>query len=253
MNQTEPMMPLSGPGASRTSEMEASAEHGLVPLPEYPRLRLHRQFHSHLLPADRDLVVYLPEPYESDPNRSFPVLYLQDGQNLFDGHTSYIPGRTWGVQETVDRLIAAGEIEPLIVVGIYNTGESRLVEYTPTRNPRMGGGKASLYGRMLMEEIAPFIGSRYRTLAGPQNTGVGGSSLGGLLALYLGLEHQDWFGKLAILSPSIWWDHKSILAFVNQAHPKPGTRMWLDTGTAEGKRTLRDADLLHSCCCDEDG
>lgn len=210
----------------------------------HPRLHLHRQFHSNILPDDRDLVVYLPEGY-GDGDRRYSVLYLHDGQNLFDGETSYIPGRTWSVYETADALIASGEIEPLIIVGVYNTGTHRITEYTPTRNPKLGGGEADLYGRLLIEEIQPFIDRTYGTLSGPQHTGLGGSSLGGLVTLYLGLKRPDVYGKLAILSPSVWWDHKSILAFVNAAQPKPQLRIWLDMGTAEGKGTLRDSDLLH--------
>ena len=216
-----------------------------LPVPDYPRLHLHRQFHSRFLPADRDIIVYLPEAYEQQPERSFPVLYLHDGQNLFDERTSYIPGRIWNVHRTADKLISAGEVESLIVVGIYNTGESRLWEYTPSHDPKIGGGHADMYGRLLIEELLPFIRSQYRTLAGPANCGLGGSSLGALVSLYLGLLHADTFGKLAVMSPSVWWDHKSILAFVNEAHPKPNLRIWLDMGTAEGKRGLRDADLLH--------
>lgn len=214
-------------------------------LDSHPRLRLHRQFHSHVLPDDRDLIVYLPEGYAHE-GKSYPVLYLHDGQNLFDGATSYIPGRTWSMYETADALIAAGEIEPLLIVGVYNTGTHRITEYTPTRNPKLGGGEADRYGQLLIDEIKPFIDRTYRTLSGPQHTGLGGSSLGGLVTLYLGLQRPDVYGKLAVLSPSVWWDHKSILAFVNRAQPKPALRIWLDMGTAEGKGTLRDSDLLHA-------
>jgi predicted alpha/beta superfamily hydrolase len=209
------------------------------------RLKLHRQFHSAILPDDRDLIVYLPDEYERT-QRHFPVLYLHDGQNLFDGNTSYIPGRTWSVHETADRLIAAGEVEPLIIVGIYNTGEHRIREYTPTADPKYGGGEAGLYGRLLIEEIKPFIDCTYRTMTKPTHTGLGGSSLGGLVTLYLGLLRPDVFGKLAVLSPSVWWGQKGILAFVTEVNPQPRPRIWLDMGTKEGKRTLKDSDVLHN-------
>ena len=208
------------------------------------RLRLHRQFHSTMLPDDRDLIVYLPKEYDRS-DRRYPVLYLHDGQNLFDGNTSYIAGRTWSVHETADRLIASGQVEPLIIVGIYNSGEHRIREYTPTNDPKYGGGEADLYGRLLIEEIKPFIDKTYRTLKGPPHTGLGGSSLGGLVTLYLGLLHPDVFGKLAVLSPSVWWNQKSILAFVTETIPTPRPRIWLDMGTKEGIRTLKDSDVLH--------
>lgn len=216
-----------------------------VEVAPHRRLRLHRQFHSSLLPDDRDLIVYLPEEYEN-AQRNFPILYLHDGQNLFDGNTSYIPGRTWDVHETADRLIASGEIEPLIIVGVYNTGEHRIREYTPTTDPKYGGGEANLYGRMLIEEIKPFIDRTYRTLDGPQHTGLGGSSLGGLVTLYLGLLRPDIFGRLAVLSPSVWWDAKSILKVVTESAPEPRPRIWLDMGTREGKRTLQDTEALYT-------
>jgi predicted alpha/beta superfamily hydrolase len=211
----------------------------------YDRLRRHPQFHSNILSTDRDIIVYVPEGYDEN-DRRYPVLYLHDGQNLFDRKTAYVPGRIWAVHETADRLIAEGAVEPLIIVGIYNTGAHRLAEYTPTRNPKMGGGDADLYGLMLIEEVKPFIDNEYRTLPDRENTGLGGSSLGGLVTLFLGLAHPEVFGKLAVLSPSVWWDHKSILAFVNEAEIEIRPRIWLDMGTREGgKSSLNDSVLLH--------
>ena len=118
-------------------------------------------------------------------------------------------------------------------------------EYTPTRDFRMGGGEGPRYGRLLVEELKPFIDRTYRTLPGPQDTGLGGSSLGGLITLYLGLQYPQVFGLLAVLSPSIWWDHRSILTFVQAARPKPALRIWLDIGTGEGARHVRDTELLN--------
>ncbi len=209
-----------------------------------PRLIVFPKFHSRFLLADRDITVYVPPGYESS-GRRYPVLYMHDGQNLFDPGTSYIRGRIWNIHGTADRLIAAGEIEPLIVVGIANTGKHRLAEYTPTENYKLGGGEADLYGHLIIEELKPMIDSAYRTLADADNTGMAGSSLGGLVTLYLGLLRPDVFHKLAVLSPSVWWDHKIILSFVKDASPKPPVKIWLDAGTKEGTRTLRDANLLH--------
>jgi predicted alpha/beta superfamily hydrolase len=208
-----------------------------------PRYRVHT-FHSEILPDDRTVQVYLPTQYMEEEERRFPVLYLHDGQNLFDGRTSYIPGRTWKANETADRLNAEGEIEPVILVGIANTGLRRMAEYTPTRDIKMGGGEGRSYGRLLVEELKPWIDGAFRTLAGAENTGLGGSSLGGLISLYLGWENPEVFGKLAVMSPSLWWDHRSILSIVNQPGPKPDLRIWMDMGTAEGARHVRDADLL---------
>ena len=212
----------------------------------HPRLRIHRAFPSSYLPDKRDLVVYVPPGYDQQPERTYPVLYLQDGQNLFDGQTSFIPGRTWAMREQTDAAIEAGEVEPLIIVGINNAGDRRIAEYThePTRE---GGGEANDYGLMLTREILPWIAGQYRVGIEREQTGLGGSSLGGLVSLYLGLRYATWFGKLAVLSPSVWWNHKSILGTVNECAPQiwERPRLWLDVGDKEGRRTLQDAEQLN--------
>ena len=205
------------------------------------KLQKHPGFRSRYLPTIHDLIVYTPEVYEGNPRLRFPVLYLQDGQNLFDPATSFIPGMDWRVGKTADRAIAQGAVQPVVIVGIYNAGEKRVREYTPSRDRKLGGGGADRYGKMLMKEIKPFIESRYRLLDGAQNTGVGGSSLGGLLALYLGLKFPQVFGKLAVLSPSIWWNQRWILDFAARRRMKSRPRISLDIGTMEGGRTLDDA------------
>jgi predicted alpha/beta superfamily hydrolase len=201
-------------------------------------------FHSEILPDDRVVSVYVPVQYMEDEERRFPVLYLHDGQNLFDGRTSYIAGKTWRAHVTADRLNEEGRIEPMILVGVANTGVRRMAEYTPTRDYRMGGGEGQSYGRLLVEELKPSIDRLYRTLPGAANTGVGGSSLGGLISLYLGFEYPEIFGKVAVMSPSLWWDRRSVLKLVAEKQPKPELRIWLDIGTAEGARHVRDTEML---------
>ena len=220
-----------------------------------PRFRVLPAFHSRFLPSDRNVFVYLPEAYRTQPRRRFPVFYLHDGQNLFDGRTSYVAGRTWRAHTTADRLTAEGRIEPLILVGIANTGLARMAEYTPTPDRRHAGGQGDLYGQLLVQDLKPLIDARFRTLPDPPNTALGGSSLGGLISLYLGLKYPEIFGKLAVMSPSVWWDSRRILDFVNsvtrpplnaRAHITPAhPRIWLDMGLAEGLRHVRDTDLLH--------
>lgn len=212
----------------------------------HPRLRLHRSFRSHHLPDARDLIIYLPPGYEDEPQRAYPVLYMQDGQNLFDPDTSFIKGRTWEMREQADELIESGEVEPLIIVGIYNTGERRLAEYTHERDWQRGGGEAWRYGMLVTEDLMPWIARRYRVRSDRGSTGLGGSSLGGLVTLYLGLRYAHHFGKLAVLSPSVWWNHKSILGYLNERAPQiwERPRLWLDVGEREGHRTLRDAEML---------
>ena len=203
----------------------------------------HEHFTSQFLEHERTLIVYLPPGYEARPDVRYPVLYLQDGQNLFDSATAFA-GNEWGADETADELIVASQIEPLIIVGIYNTGEHRIEEYTPSRDPKRGGGDADLYGRMLVEEVKPFVDANYRTLQGPLNTGLGGSSLGGLVTLYLGIKYSEIFGKLAVLSPSVWWDNRAILDLIAELRPKPRLKIWLDMGTCEGGMSLQDTERL---------
>ena len=189
--------------------------------------------------------VYLPVEYAAEPARHFPVFYLHDGQNLFDGRKSYLAGRTWRAGTTADAEAADSLAEPIILVGIANTGVRRMAEYTPTRDFKMGGGDGRSYGRLLIDELKPFLDRAYRTLPDAANTGLGGSSLGGLISLFLGIEHPGVFGKIAVLSPSLWWNNRSILQQVAALDHKPALKIWLDIGLAEGARHVRDTDRLH--------
>lgn len=207
-----------------------------------PRLIKHERFRSRCLRNQRDLIVYLPPGYDSQPQRSFPVLYLHDGQNLFDGATSFIPGMDWHVGQTADQGILEGRVEPLVIVGIYNAGKQRLGEYTPTRAPKLGGGRANRYAKFLLDEVRPFVQSNYRVKQDVENTGIGGSSLGGLVSLYVGLSHPNLFGKIAALSPSVWWNERVILRFAAAAPVQPLPGIWLDIGTREGPRIVEDVE-----------
>ena len=205
------------------------------------QLRKHEHFRSRFLRNQRDLIVYVPPGYYEQPQRQFSVLYLHDGQNLFDGATSFIPGMDWHVGQTADYCIHNGKVEPLIIVGMYNT-KARIREYTPTQVPKLGGGRADRYAKFLIEEVKPFIEREYRTLSGPQHTGIGGSSLGGLVSLYLGLKHSQIFGKIAALSPSVWWNQRVIHRFAEAAPVEPRPSIWLDIGTREGPRIVDDVE-----------
>lgn len=205
------------------------------------RLRLYQQFPSAYEDEKHDFIVYVPPMYSEQRRRRFPVLYMQDGQNLFDPETSFIKGNYWRVGETADQLIVSGEIEPVIIVGIYNTGPHRIDEYTPVKDRRLGGGEADAYGKMITKELKAFIDGRYRTLPDAANCGLGGSSLGGLVTLYLGLRYARMFSKLAVMSPSVWWKRRAILKMVEQIKRKPDVKIWLDIGTSEGQRALPDA------------
>jgi predicted alpha/beta superfamily hydrolase len=201
-------------------------------------IRVHKSFHSKILNNDRDVLVYLPPGYDQSKKKRYSILYLHDGQNLFDGATSFIPGQEWRVDETAQALISSGKIEPLIIVGIYNTGKDRIDEYTATADAKYkAGGKADLYGRLLVEELKPFIDKTYRTRKDAAHTGLGGSSLGGLVSIYLGLKYPQVFGRLAVVSPSVWWANNHIVHYVEALAKEPSVRIWLDIGTKEGRDT----------------
>ena len=209
-------------------------------------IRYERGVASAILGNSRDAIVYLPPDYESGTAR-YPVLYFNDGQNLMDPRTSFA-GVEWGVDEAAQRLIRNGQMTPIIVVGVYNT-PNRIAEYTQLPNPPHGGGAADDYGRFLLEELKPLIDSRYRTLTTASSTGIAGSSLGGLVSLYLGLTRTDAFGRVGAVSPSIWWANKDITTRYQALATKPPLRIWEDMGTDEGStpqeeiadaRALRD-------------
>ena len=221
------------------------ASHGPATDAQQPRalneeFRLHKSFQSKFLSKNRDVIVWLPPGYASEPDKRYPVLYMHDGANVFV---------LWKIDEIAKPLITSGEVEPLIIVMVPHGGtqEDRFDEYTPTK-PRnfRSGGKADSYGRMLVEELKPFIDSEYRTLKDPANTGLGGASFGGIVSLHLGLKYPTVFGKLAVMSPSVWWDNKLILRNVNELKSKPDLRIWLDIGTGEGQKFVDDAKELRN-------
>jgi len=203
-------------------------------------IQRHRQFPSRTLGNSRDILVYLPPGYLRFRSQQYPVLYLQDGQNVFDAATAFA-GVEWGVDETAQRLIRRRLIEPLIIVAVANTGPDRIDEYAPTRGvidvkakrKKRSRGLARKYAKFLIQELKPFIDSKYRTKPEADFTGLGGSSLGALLTVTLGLWFPNVFTRLAVLSPSVWWDNEVIVRGVLALEKKLPLKIWLDTGSAE--------------------
>jgi predicted alpha/beta superfamily hydrolase len=194
----------------------------------------------------------LPAGYGRFSRKRYPVLYLQDGQNVFDAATSFSYVE-WGVDETAQRLIRQNLLEPMIIVAIANMGDDRVHEYAPTRGlidssakrKKRSKGLAREYGRFLIEELKPYIDRKYRTKREPEFTGLGGSSLGGLLTLSLGIWFSNVFTRLLVMSPSVWWDNQVIVKMVEELDRKLPLKIWLDSGTAEpgweNTRKLLDA------------
>jgi pullulanase len=182
---------------------------------------------------DRNVLVYLPPGYEARPRRRYPVLYMLDGQNVFDARTAF--AGEWAADEAAERLIAAGDLEPLIIVALENGREQRLHEYTPWADPEHdppGGGGATHLSR-IVAELVPLIDRTFRTRARAPERGICGASLGGLMAAYAGYAHPEVFGRIAAVSPSIWWRDRGLLRHV-AATPKPPARIfYADMGTLE--------------------
>lgn len=203
------------------------------------QIKIHENFGSNFLEVPRNIMVWLPPGYGIDPAQRYPVLYMHDGQNLVNPADAF-GGVVWSVDETAQSLILSGQIEPLIIVGIYNSGEKRLDEYTPvkSRGGRMKGrgGMADAYGRMLIEELKPFIDHEYLTKPEREFTALGGSSLGGLVSLYLGFKRPDVFSRLAVLSPAVWWANNQIIREIALVGERLPLRIWLDIGRREGSR-----------------
>lgn len=196
-----------------------------------PPLVTHRFPPSRFGVAGRAVRIWLPADYLVEPMRRHPVLYLQDGQNLFSPETAFA-GVAWNAGTTAQKLIDARKIEPLILVGIDNSGVHRTDDYTPV--PWQGrGGAAQHFGRMLTDEIKPFVDHHYRTRPDRDSTGIAGASLGGLFALHLAFSRPDVFARVAALSPTLWWANGIVLREIAALHGRPDLRIWLDVGKRE--------------------
>ena len=206
-----------------------------------PRLIKHERFSSRFLRNQRDLIVYLPPGYDAQPQRRFPVLYLHDGQNLFDGSTSFIPEIDWRVGQTADHFIHEGRVEPLIIVGICNAGKQRLAEYTPTRAPRLGGGSANRYAKFLLEEVRPFVISQYRAQEEPRTPGSEDRRLAAWFFVRWPAAAENFWKECGIVAVGLVERARHLAVRGNRAGP-PLPRIWLDIGTREGPRIVDDVE-----------
>ncbi|MCA2977850.1 MAG: alpha/beta hydrolase [Myxococcaceae bacterium] len=195
--------------------------------------RAFSDFRSTLLGNTRVVWVYLPPTYLENTSARAPVVYLHDGQNLFDARTAF-GGTEWQVDETMNRAASDGTIAEAIVVGPENAGSARLDEYTPTSTAMYGGGRGALYLRFLVEELKPIIDRDFRTRPGRAFTAIMGSSLGGLSSTFAGVTRPETFGLVGALSPSTWWDGRWILGSVAGLRPTPDRplKVYVDSGNA---------------------
>ena len=190
-------------------------------------LRVYRKLYSPQLRNRRALLAYLPPSYEHSKRR-YPVLYMHDGQNLFDRATSY--AGEWQVDETMESLSREG-VEA-IVVGVPNMGAQRMSEYNPFDDPQEGPGRGEAYVAFLVETVKPLIDADFRTLRDREHTGTMGSSMGGLISLYAFFRHPEVFGLVGALSPA-FGPARGIFPYV-QASPFTTGKVYVDVGSREG-------------------
>jgi len=204
-------------------------------------LRLH-EFQSRIFRNIRMLRVWVPPGYNAGENQSrhYPVFYLNDGQNLFDPATAYI-GVDWQVDEAADRLIRDGKIPPLIIVGIDNAQKDRPKEYLPYRSfhPPVMRPQGKRYPEFLLNEVMPFVHEHYRIARGPENTGLGGSSLGAIISLFTAMDRPGIFGRLLLESPSLFISNRQLLK-VSRAFRQLPERVFIGIGTKEAGSEERD-------------
>jgi predicted alpha/beta superfamily hydrolase len=212
------------------------------------RLRVARDVYSRHLRNRRDILVYLPPSYGQTARR-YPVIYMQDGQNLFDRATSF--AGEWEADETMDTLAREAGLEA-ILVGVPNAGADRVHEYAPFTDPDYGGGRADRYLNFLVGTVKPMIDRDFLTLPDRANTGILGSSMGALISLYGYFARPEVFGMCGAMSGAFWFANKAILRYVADVKAPPPGRVYLDSGTGEKTEpqgsTLRG---LARCFCDD--
>jgi len=195
--------------------------------------------------SGRRIWVYLPPGYYAAGGR-YPVLYMHDGQNLFDPETSYCG--EWGVDKSLDLLFRKKKTGGAIVVGIDNGGGERWNEYSPWPDPggsgNCGGDK---YARFIVEDLKPLIDKKFRTLPGRETTGIAGSSLGATISFYILLKYPGVFSRAGLLSPSFWFAREEAANLLKQVRVRRPVRVYMDVGTSEGERQddyLSDARVM---------
>ena len=211
-------------------QIKAGATRDVYPFFGAPfgKLVIVDKFASPQLHNSRSLRIFLPASYSENSTKCYPVLYMQDGQNLFDAKTSPY-GVAWNLGATINRLVATGAMDEVIVVGIDNTPD-RIPEYTPCCDLQYGGGKVEAYGAFVTETLKPFIDTHYRTLPDKEHTAIMGSSLGALASVAIVQRYPNLFSKAGAMSGSFWWNDKAMIA---KLPPRVAVRFYLDTGTKD--------------------
>lgn len=201
------------------------------------RIETIARFRSEYLNNERELYIYLPPSYELQPDRTYPVLYVNDGQNIFNAAFN---GQSWNLHQVCDQLIAEHRIEELIIVAIANMGMERNSEFAhhgPYADRLDYPCLGESYENFLVEELKPYIDESYRTKRESYHTALMGSSRGGLITYHIGFRRSDVFGKLAMLSPYFAQFNEEEMnhyPIVQQFVKKEPLQLWIDTGGMEG-------------------
>lgn len=188
----------------------------------------------------RTVLVALPPSYRAEPERAYPVVYMQDGQNLFDPATSY--AGAWNLTRALAALASEGR--EAIIVAIANAGARRIYEYAPFVDARHGGGGGDRYVAFVTETLKPTIDRDFRTRPGTASTAIAGSSMGGLISLYAGLQRADVFGAVGALSPSVWFGNRGLLRYLAERPSTLPRRIHLDIGLDEPPHAVNDVRSL---------
>ncbi|WP_141106474.1 alpha/beta hydrolase-fold protein [Hymenobacter gelipurpurascens] len=194
---------------------------------------LDSAFEMPQLQRKRRIWLYLPLDYAASSNKRYPVLYLHDGQNVFDACTGF--SGEWGVDEALSQLQQKALDTGSIVVAVDNGGDQRLNELSPWRNAEYGGGQGDQYVDFMVETLKPYIDAHYRTLTGREFTGIAGSSMGGLISTYAALKYPQVYSKVGVFSPAFWFAKQPLFEYVRQHPANPGTRFYFVSGTTESE------------------
>ena len=211
---------VAGPGGGGSTPSTAAANVSVI----------STAFAMPQLGRTRRVWLYLPLGYATS-GRRYPVLYMQDGQNVFDARTSF--AGEWGVDEALNLLQTTGQDPTGCIVVAVDNGPQRLDEYSPWNNPQFGGGQGDLYVDFLVQTLKPYIDSNYRTLPTRANTGIAGSSMGALITTYAALREPGVFGKVGVFSPAYWFAATPLFQYVHTHPANPNTRFYFVSGTTE--------------------
>jgi predicted alpha/beta superfamily hydrolase len=196
-----------------------------------------QDFESKILTNKRTIRVYLPENYFNS-SEYYPVIYAQDGQNLFFDPNNKMK---WDLDKNIEKLTKEDKIKDVIVVGIDHMGVQRITEYTPFPFSSYGGGKGKLYGEFLVKEVKPFIEANFRVKTNREDVAVMGSSLGGLISLYIGMWYPEQFGIIGSVSPSYWWGlDKNLAEASNNIKSLKTQKIYIDMGYREQSTMFKE-------------